>query len=111
MKSDDQDNLGGLDNRDQNESRKIFIAITILLIVLGVAVVLLLPSFLEIIAVVFAPGLGLKSAAIISFFVTLITLIVLAVAAGDGLVGDLPAMLGAFFLFFMIFWLMIAWVF
>ena len=105
------EDLKGLDTRDQTESRKVFIAITILVVVLGIAIVLLLPSLIEIIAVVFTPGLGLKSAAVISFFVTLVTLIVLAVAAGDGLVGDLPAMLGAFFLFFLIFWLMIAWVF
>ena len=59
----------------------------------------------------FAPGLGLKSAALIAFFVTLGVLVVMAIAAGDGLLGELQYMLIGFGGFFVVLWLMLAWVF
>ena len=57
------------------------------------------------------PGVGLKTAALWSFGVTTVLLIVFAIAAGDGLLGELQFMLLAFFLFFVIVTLLIAWVF
>lgn len=103
--------LGDEDRKDQNESRKIAIVLIGLVVALGVATLLLLPTMGEFAAVHFSPGLGLKTAAIISFFVTLIVMVVFTLAAGDGLLGELQFILAGFFVFFVIFWLMIAWIF
>lgn len=102
---------GETGNNDKNESRKIALALISLVIVLSVAVFFMLPSLIEIVAINFSPGLGLKSAAIISFFVTVILLIIFALASGDGLLGELQFILGGFFLFFVIIWLSLAWIF
>jgi hypothetical protein len=75
---------------------------------LGVAVfVYVAPGIYE----AFASGLGLRTAAIISFFVTMTCLVILGAVSGDGMLGELPTMIGGFFLFFLFFWLMTAWVF
>lgn len=57
------------------------------------------------------PGLGLKDAATYAFFSTLAVLVILALAAGDGLIGELQFMLGMMFLLFVVLWVGIAWVF
>ena len=103
--------VGETDNKDKAESRKLAIALISLVLVLVLAVVFLIPSLLDVFATYLSPGLGLKNAAVIAFIVTLITLVVFAVAAGDGFLGEIQFMLGAFFSFFIIFWLMIAWIF
>jgi hypothetical protein len=36
---------------------------------------------------------------------------VFAVSAGDGLLGEIQFILGGFFLFFVIIWLLVAWIF
>jgi hypothetical protein len=59
----------------------------------------------------FEPGVGLKSAAVIAFVLTMVSFVVLAVAAGDGLLGELQFMIAAFAGFFFVCWLMIAWIF
>ena len=89
-----------------------------LLVVLGLltlGIVMLgftfLPSIFERFMLFFEPGLGLKMASIISFFVVTTLFIVFAVAAGDSLIGEIQFMIGGFLLFFFIFTLMIAWVF
>lgn len=99
--------VGETDQQQKNESRKIALALVGVVSLVVMAGLLMLPSLAE----AMAPGLGLKDAAIIAFFVTAILLIIFAVAAGDGLLGELQYMLAGFFLFFLIFWLMIAWVF
>lgn len=99
--------VGETDEKQKNESRKIAMALLAIVSLVVIAGLLMLPSL----AAAMAPGLGLKDAAIIAFFVTAILLIIFAVAAGDGLLGELQFMLGGFFLFYLIFWLMIAWVF
>jgi len=58
-----------------------------------------------------APGMGLKTASIIAFVITLIVVVVMSVAAGDGLVGEIQFTLPAFFVFFLLIWILIAWVF
>ena len=55
--------------------------------------------------------MGLKDSAIIALFATIIIMIVFAIAAGDGLLGEVQFMLGGFFSFFVILWLLIAWIF
>jgi CBS domain containing-hemolysin-like protein len=99
--------VGETDQQQKNESRKIALALVGVVSLVVIAGLLMLPSLAE----AMAPGLGLKDAAIIAFFVTAILLIIFAVAAGDGLLGELQYMLAGFFLFYLIFWLMIAWVF
>lgn len=59
----------------------------------------------------FDEGIGLKTAAIWSFCVTVVLFIGFAIVAGDGLLGEIQFMFGAFFSFFALFTLLIAWVF
>jgi hypothetical protein len=94
----------------------------ILLAVLGLGAVLLallavwgamvlLPDLQAWVTQVFAPGLGLRTAAIIAAVVSFLAIIVMTMAAGDGLIGEVQFMIPGFFLFFLFFWLMTAWVF
>jgi hypothetical protein len=103
--------VGETDKKDKKETRTIVIAMIVLLVVVGVVIVILAPAAAEIFATYFSPGVGLRDAAIIAFFVTIITLVVFAIAAGDGFIGEIQFMLGAFFGFFVIAWFMIAWIF
>jgi len=82
-----------------------------LLLLLGAATAMTLPLVTGFIDQHFTPGLDLRNAAVIAFFVTVATLVVFAFAAGDGLLGELQFMLGGFLSFFLIFWLFIAWIF
>lgn len=99
------------DRLDKNEARTIAIVLISSVVLVGVAAMLLLPSLSEFTSTHLAPGLGLKTAAIIAFFVTAVLFLVFAVAAGEGGLGELPFMLAGFFVFFVIFWLMLAWIF
>lgn len=74
-------------------------------------VVLFAAPLVEGAAAAFAPGIGLKTAAIWSFGVTVVLFILFALVAGDGLFGELQFMLAAFFSFFALITLLIAWVF
>jgi hypothetical protein len=58
-----------------------------------------------------APGIGLKTATLWGFGTTVVLFLVFAMVAGDGILGELPFMLGAFFTFFAILTLLIAWIF
>ncbi|WP_027874376.1 hypothetical protein [Spongiibacter marinus] len=82
-----------------------------LLLLLGAATAMMLPLVAGFIDQHFTPGLDLRNAAVIAFFVTVATLVVFAFAAGDGLLGELQFILGGFVSFFLIFWLFIAWIF
>jgi hypothetical protein len=103
--------VGDADNKDKDESRKIAIILVALVIALGIAVLLMLPVLADMVAVHFAPGLGLKTSAVIAFFTTVTIMVVFAVASGDGLLGEIQFILGGFFLFFIIIWLLLAWIF
>ena len=60
----------------------------------------------------FSAGLGLKDAALIAFGVSLVVILVMAVVSGgDAIFGELPFTVLGFLIFFVIFWLMIAWIF
>ena len=60
----------------------------------------------------FSEGLGLKNAALISFGVSFVAMLVMAVVSGgDAIFGELPFTIAGFLIFFVIFWLMIAWIF
>jgi hypothetical protein len=100
------------DTRDKREARTVALAILVLLVLLvGAAVLLLLPQLAEISRVSLEPGLGLKDAAVISFFVTIALMVVFAIAAGDGFIGEIQFMLAGFASFFVVIWLMLAWIF
>ncbi|MES9861157.1 MAG: hypothetical protein ABW157_01330 [Candidatus Thiodiazotropha sp. LLP2] len=103
--------VGETDNKDKNESRKIAIALVFLILILGVAILLMIPALSEIATIHLSPGLGIKDSAVISFFITVILLIVFAVFSGDGLLGEIQFVLSGFVAFFLIIWLMIAWIF
>ncbi len=102
---------GETDDKDKNESRKIAIALILLVVALVVAAALMLPVVGEIVAVHLSPGLGLRDSAVIAFFITIVVMIVFAIASGDGLLGELQFILAGFFLFFIIIWLLLAWIF
>ena len=103
--------VGGTDNKDKNEARRIALALLSLLLVVAIAAAFMLPGVADIAATHLAPGLGLKDAAVIAFVVTMIIMVVFAIASGDGLLGEIQFILIAFFFFFIIIWLMLAWVF
>ena len=103
--------VGETDRKDKDESRKILLAISIILVVAILGIVLLLPSAAEIMSTSVAPGLGLREAAILSFFITLVVMVVFAISAGDGLLGEIQFMIGGFFGFFFIIWILLAWIF
>ena len=103
--------VGNSDLKDRNDSRKILLTLTVLFIVLILSIIFIFPSFLEILSTSTSAGLGLKDSAVVSFFVTLVLVTILTLVSGDGLLGEVQFVLAAFFLFFIVFWLMIAWIF
>lgn len=103
--------VGETDQQDRNNSRKIAIALITLMGVLFICAVLMLPAISGIVDAYFTPGLDLKGAAILSFFITVAIMVVFAIASGDGLLGEIQFLLVAFFLFFIILWLLTAWIF
>lgn len=103
--------VGELDNKDKAESRKTAVALMVLVAALVIVAVFMLPMLMEMAALHLSPGLSLKSAALISFFITVVIMIVFAVASGDGFLGEIQFILAGFFLFFLIIWLLLAWIF
>ena len=93
---------------DRKLALQIFVAVVAALLFVGGAMFLfggaVIDEHLE-------PGVGLKSAAVIAFVLTMAAFVVLAIAAGDGLLGELQYMIAAFGGFFLVCWLMIAWIF
>ena len=79
--------VGEIDEKDKNETRKIAIAIVSLVLVLGLAIFLMAPIVAEMVSVHFTPGLGFRDSAVISFFVTIVIMIVFAISSGDGILG------------------------
>lgn len=102
---------GEADRKDRNEARRIAIVLVVLVGLLALAAFMMLPMIGEFAATQLSPGLGMRDAAVIAFFITVLLMVVLAFAAGDGLLGELQFVLAGFFLFFVIIWLMIAWIF
>lgn len=72
---------------------------------------LVIPYTAEFVNVYFQEGVDLKEAAVISFFVSIATVVLFAMVGGDGLIGEVQYMFGAFFTYFFILWLLIAWIF
>jgi hypothetical protein len=101
------------DRQDRKEALRLFVAAAIallLLVLIGGA------GFYYLVGLgasdPFAPGLGLKNAALVSFGVSSVLILVMAVVSGgDAIFGELPFTILGFLIFFLIFWLMIAWIF
>jgi hypothetical protein len=104
---------GPSDRGDRNEALRLLVAATaaiLLLVVIGGAGLYYLIGLGD--ADPFSAGLGLKTAALISFGVSLVVILVMAViSGGDAIFGELPFTVLGFLIFFLIFWLMIAWIF
>lgn len=103
--------VGETDRKDKKEAQVIAIALVVLVAIAAIAAMLFIPSLAEFSATYLAPGLGLKNAAIAAFFVTLVIMVIFAITSGDGLLGELQFLLPGFLAFFLIFWLMMAWIF
>lgn len=103
--------MGESERADKKEARTIAIGLGVLAVLLVVAGAFALPFVAEFNRVYLAPGLGIKDAALLAFIATVIVLVVFAVAAGDGLLGELQFMLAGFFSFFLVLWLLLAWIF
>ncbi|MBQ0796797.1 hypothetical protein [Zhongshania sp.] len=103
--------MNNTSDKDSKSALKIAIISLVLIALLGLAVAMFIPLASTFIDQYFSPGLGLKDAAVAAFFVTVVTLVVFAVAAGDGLLGELQFILSGFFGFFLVLWLLIAWIF
>lgn len=99
------------DSRDKKEARTLAIVLIAMLVVLAVAAMLTLPLLGDLAATHLQPGLGLRDAAVIAFFTTVVLMIVFAIAAGDGFLGEIQFMLLGFFVFFILIWLLLAWIF
>jgi hypothetical protein len=107
--------VSGTDQRESRFALRILLGFSALVAFLVALVVLAaattLPGLSEWVAVNFDSGIGLKNAAIAAAVISVTVMIVFALAAGEGLIGEIQFMIPGFFLFFVFFWLMIAWVF
>lgn len=88
------------------------LAVVVLIAVLALVLlaVFLLPAATPIVGTL-NDGLGLRESVPWGFGLTVALIAFFALVAGDGLIGELQFMLGAFFSFFLILTLLIAWVF
>ncbi len=103
------------DREDRNEALRLFVAVigagAVLLVVLILGGYLLFDWFAGL-AGPLDDGLGLRRAAIIAAVVSFLVATVLAMVSGGGILfGELPFVIVGFFLFFVFFWLMLAWIF
>ena len=101
------------DNRDRTEATRLLLASVIAIVLLiaivgaGIYFVMQLGD-----SDPFSAGLGLKHAAVIAFGVSLVVILIMAVVSGgDAIFGELPFTIAGFLIFFVVFWLMIAWIF
>jgi hypothetical protein len=105
---------GDGDRHDRQEATRLFVAAAIALVLLVGMGAAGLYYFTEVMGESdpFSAGLGLKNAALISFGVSFAAILVMAVlSGGDAIFGELPFTILGFLIFFVIFWLMIAWIF
>jgi hypothetical protein len=96
--------------QDRRELRLLIVLLLAAVVAIVLLGVYLLPAAVPMVDALEA-GMGLKDAAPWAFGVTLGVLVLLALVAGDGLIGKIQFMLGSFFGFFLILTVLIAWVF
>ncbi len=107
--------MSDLDRRDARFARRALLGTSalaaLLIAILLLALATSMPLLSEWVTATFNDGIGLRAAALAAMVVSVVMIIVLAVFAGDGLIGELQFMIPGFFLFFVFFWLMLAWAF
>ena len=105
---------GAEDRRDRKEATRLLVAAAVallLLLAIGAAGLYYFTGWMGP-ADPFSAGLGLKDAAVISFGVSLVVILIMTVVSGgDAIFGELPFTIAGFLIFFVVFWLMIAWIF
>lgn len=99
-----------LDKKDSQNSLKILLSLAVLALITIAIIIAFMPDISATIDE-FNAGVGFKDAAIYAFFTTIALLVILTIAAGDGLIGELQFLLFGFIIFFFIIWLFIAWIF
>ncbi len=102
------------DHRDRKEAARLLlaaaIAILLLIVIVGAGLYFIMGIGGD--SDPFSAGLGLKGAALVAFSVSLVVILIMAVVSGgDAIFGELPFTIAGFLIFFVIFWLMIAWIF
>ena len=102
---------GPTDQEDQSRSLKILLGLLVAALCSLAALMLVLPMASTLVENHLSPGVGLKDAALYAFIATVVVLALLAIAAGDGLLGELQFMLAAMLALFLALWIGIAWVF
>jgi hypothetical protein len=95
---------------DRRELRLLIVLLLAAVVAIVLLGVYLLPAAVPMVDALEA-GMGLKDAALWGFGVTLGVFVLLALVAGDGLIGEIQFLIGAFFGFFLILTVLIAWVF
>ena len=103
--------MGETEQRDRREAWRFAAGLAVVLVIAGAGLLFALPWLADLNAQHLAPGLGIKSAAIAAFVASFVIFVVFALVAGDGLIGELQFMLLGFFAFFVVLWLLIAWIF
>ena len=98
-----------LDQKKQTLTISVLLGIVVIAIIIAAA--LLMPELARIGYDFFGEGLGLKDAAIIAFFLSVGLLVLFALVAGDGLLGEVQFLLASYVGMFVINWLLIAWIF
>jgi len=105
---------GPSDLRDRKEATRLLLASSIaivLLIAMGFAALYYFTGWFSG-SDLFASGLSLKDAAVIAFFVSFGAILIMTIfSGGDAIFGELPFTILGFLIFFVVFWLMIAWIF
>ncbi|ADC62785.1 hypothetical protein [Allochromatium vinosum] len=96
--------------RHRGDLTRLAVVVLIAVLVLALLVVFLLPAATPIVGTL-NEGLGIRESVPWGFGLTVALIAFFALVAGDGLLGELQFMLGAFFAFFLILTLLIAWVF
>lgn len=99
------------DAQESKTALQLLLVFAVLFLLLGAAAWLAWPVVADFAATQLSPGIGLRDAAVLSFFLTVLVMVVFAFAAGDGLLGEIQYMLAGFFSFFAVMWLLIAWIF
>lgn len=95
---------------NRGDLKLLAVVVLIAVLVLALLALFLLPAATPIVGAL-SEGLGLRESVPWGFGLTVALIAFFALVAGDGLVGELQFMLGAFFSFFLILTLLIAWVF
>ena len=98
-----------LDQKKRTLTISVLLGIVVIAII--VAAALLMLDLARIGSDIFGEGLGLKDAAITSFFLSVGLLVLFALVAGDGLLGEIQFLLASYVGMFVINWLLIAWIF